>query len=41
MLHSNRKLRYLDLSQNDIGVAGMLISGRDSSGQRQTEKVIL
>nr|XP_020040998.1 NACHT, LRR and PYD domains-containing protein 8 [Castor canadensis] len=38
MLHSNRKLRYLDLSQNDIGVAGMLISGRDSSGQRQTEK---
>ncbi|XP_020139195.1 NACHT, LRR and PYD domains-containing protein 8 [Microcebus murinus] len=41
VLCSNKTLRYLDLSQNDIGVNGILTLCGAFSSQKQTEEVIL
>ncbi|XP_048224959.1 NACHT, LRR and PYD domains-containing protein 8 [Perognathus longimembris pacificus] len=41
MLHSNRRLQHLDLSQNDIGLEGVLTLNRAFSGRWDIEEVLL
>nr|XP_012807474.2 NACHT, LRR and PYD domains-containing protein 8 [Jaculus jaculus] len=41
MIRSHRKLRYLDLSNNDIGLVGIMTLGSAYLGQSLAEKIIM